>query len=153
MKYLVLLIFSFCLSNLNAQILGTTSAGRQVVLNMDGTWKYADGSNPVADCLTNGTGTLNVTNATNNDIYFYYTIEGKSYESPKSLQIKAHSSRIIDNMFTTWPLGNGGGKFVYKWVASLEFYGTGKEFSWIKGFENNDFMLTNCQTYNLRIGN
>ncbi len=137
----------------NAQISATTSSGRKVMLNTDGTWKYADGSQEEKPCNKNHTGNISIKNATGNDIYFYYTysIDGKA----AFVKIKANSTKAINDLI----IGNWGwdGKITethnYKWKALLELVETTYSFDSIKGaIETGSFMVDECGLKEVSVG-
>lgn len=155
MKYLfTILALTFILTT-KAQIIATTDGGgKKVILNLDGTWKYMDGSQPLADCVTNKTGKLTVYNTTSHDMYFYYGENWATGSAIKYIMVKANSSRTIDNLNSHAPSGNGGYLYKYLWVASYEMlsYRDYESINNYKGFEKGDFQITDCQNTDLKVG-
>ena len=116
---LLILIITFSSSSYS-QITATTSSGKRVILNLDGTWKYADNTKiDQKPCAEFRTGNLTVKNNTDKDIYFYYHFQGKHGLSPSFIKIKAKSSKTINNLKT----GQGTSEweqFRYAWKATIE---------------------------------
>lgn len=144
----LIVLFSFSISK--AQIFATTSAGKQVILYQDGTWKYqgsATAGETEKPCLKNGTGNLTIKNNSESDIYFYYDglYLGKSY-----VKVKAGTSKSVTNIRCN---GFNGQSIVYKWNAALELDGYNMPVSDMKGIGKGSFTLTPCETEEIEVDN
>ncbi len=145
---MIILILGFGLYNLHAQ--GTLSGG-----NGGGTLSGSSNDNNnthLTDCERYHIGSLNVTNNTNSDIYFYYIAWGRDY-TVYSHKIKVHESLPIGNLYSSWPRENGGARMEYRWVASNDFYETGTPLNQMKGFANDAFYVSDCQVTSLPLNN
>ncbi|GEM_PF-1866700 len=143
---ILFLLMSVSVISVSAQIFATTSSGKKVILNMDGTWKYADDSDSEKPCLRNHTGNLTVTNNTDIDIYFYYSTTGLF-----NVLVKAGTSKTISNI-KCCPV-NRDEQMQYYWVASLELVDNPIGIHRVEGIERGTFSITECKTEELEIGN
>lgn len=136
-----------------SQITATTSSGKKVILNMDGTWKYAD--NTIVNqkpCAENKTGNLTIKNNTDNDIYFYYS--SSEYSTSNSfIKIKSKSSKAINNLPVVDKNWNAEAKISYAWKATLELQGTSRTIHSMEGVESGQFILLECDVLDLEVGN
>lgn len=130
----------------NAQIFATTSAGKKVLLNTDGTWKYAEATDAESPCTKNKTGNLTVKNSTASDIYFYYNVHGNQY-----VKVKAGVSKTISNIVCCPSYSDNSTP--YSWVATLEIDMNNSHISSIQGIERGNFSITPCQTEEIEIDN
>ena len=82
-KTLLFAVFflAFCIGN--SQTTATTSNGKKVILNSDGTWKYDENQKPSSqsqntqntqnnDCFRYSVGNLTINNTLESDVYVYY---------------------------------------------------------------------------------
>lgn len=130
-----------------AQINCTTSGGKQVILNTDGTWKYADGSSTEGskECQKTYTGTITFKNLSSSDVYVYLT--NRTYFAIKQVQmfkVKAGASKKIADLDT------GAGSYspdrseTYYWKALLETANPDVNFSSILGIATGQVVISTC---------
>lgn len=154
MKYIFFVLLAISFLSTNAQTFATTSSGKKVILNQDGTWKYAEQGEYEKPCSKNHLGNLTIQNKTDNDIYFYYAL----YEYDKAFytKVKANGSKTIYDLYS----GNYdfSGKLTnvhsYNWKVLSELVENANVFSYIKGaIETGHFTITDCTSNELEIGN
>jgi hypothetical protein len=146
MNYLYLFSFS--------QISATTSSGKSVILNMDGTWKYADNTSiQQKPCAENHTGNLTIKNNTEHDIYFYYSNSGEYSTSNQFVKIKSKSSKAINNLPISYESYGSPIKYDYVWKATNEIQRNGETIHRMEGIENGRFTLLECDVIEIEVGN
>lgn len=153
MRFLLVAILAFIAVQISAQIAATTSAGKKVLLNADGTWKYADAGQDEKPCHKNHTGNLSIKNVTNNDLYFYYA--KSDYEKAEYVKVKANAAKTISDLYVGNFDWQGKLSFAhnYKWKALLELVETNYTFNYIKGaVETGSFMVEECGLKEIVIG-
>lgn len=130
-----------------AQIPATTANGRAVILNNDGTWKYADGTPVnVQPCQQNKTGNITVANNGNSDIYFYYAMtQGNWSGETQYIKIKAKTSKTISNLSYGYLQGQ------YKWKALLELAGPRPEIEYLEGIAAGTFQVIVCDNTDVEV--
>ncbi|MBK9792199.1 MAG: hypothetical protein IPP60_03660 [Sphingobacteriales bacterium] len=143
---LTFFLFFLFMQKVDAQIMATTSAGKKVVLNLDGTWKYANADDAESTCQKNKTGNLTIKNNTSNDIYFYYSATG----NVSNTKIKAGASKTISNLKSTTSYGS---KLSYDWLVSYELYSinTASRVMYLEGFERGEIGIESCETQEIDI--
>lgn len=152
MKKLIVLIISVTFSmSSHSQITATTSSGKKVILNMDGTWKYADNTKiDQKPCAEFHTGNLTVKNNTDKDIYFYYNFNGLS---PKFVKVKAKSSKSVNALASFQETMYGKELYNYSWKATLELQRNGATMQEIEGIESGDFVINDCEATEIEVDN
>jgi hypothetical protein len=155
MKSIILLLLMNSLCQFSfSQIRATTSSGKKVILNMDGTWKYADNTAiQQKPCAENHTGNLTVKNNTDNDIYFYYSNSGEYSTSTQFVKIKSKSTKSINNLPLSYESYGSPIKYDYVWKATNETQRNGEAIQRMEGIENGKFTLVECDETEIEIGN
>ena len=153
MKHILTLTLLLTVLYSQAQIFATTSAGKKVILNTDGTWKYADGGQEEKPCSKNHTGNITVKNATGGDIYFYYSTN--EYGKTEFVKVKANASKTIYDLYvgiTNWQ-GQVTEAHNYKWRVTPELVENASTLSYIKGaIETGSFMVNECESKEVSVG-
>lgn len=150
MKNLIFILLTlFIFKTGTAQIFATTSAGRQVILYQDGTWKYqGSGGNSEQEkpCIKNKTANLTITNKSENDIYFYYTEKGSMYATVSYQKVKAGTSKSVTNL-------RASNSTSFIWNATLEIDVKGTPVQDMQGISRGEFSLTPCETEEIEVDN
>ena len=114
--FLSILLFS---QELLSQTYATTTGGRKVVLNKDGTWKYVDnnvngnkGDND-SECEKYHRGNVTINNNHDYDVYFYYS-ENSSASPVNFVKVKSKSSKTLRDVCSSDYCGT------YVWAAFTE---------------------------------
>lgn len=147
MKALLVSIL-LCLFSVSSQsqITATTSAGKKVILNMNGTWKYADGESlQEKPCQKNHTGNLTVKNNTDTVIYFYYTPSGTYSSEKEFVKIRPKSSKTIND------LESSDQNIDYNWTATYELQLTNIPWNRISGIGKGMFVIIACEVAELEV--
>lgn len=132
-----------------SQISATTSSGKKVMLNLNGTWKYTNAEDREPPCVQKHLGKVKITNNTDNDIYFYFSSDfNYLYNNIQYYKIKAMSNRIIEDLYTV--RGTPGAIKInnYKWKTSYELFqgiNNSTYLSEIAGFEYGNYVLNDCE--------
>lgn len=147
MKYLLLLLFAFTIVNVLAQeIPATTNNGKKVILNIkDKSWKYVNQNETDEICQQTKSGSLNVINNTNQDIYFFYGTA--TYYKPKNIKVKANSSFKINDIKAK----DKQNFYNYKWKVSYELPASNINLGDIVGFQNGNFYIEVCSEKDIEI--
>lgn len=155
MKSLIVLIIAIAFSISGySQITATTSSGKKVILNSDGTWKYADNTKiDQKPCADFHTGNVTVKNNTDKDIFFYYHYQGIFGRSPNFVKVKAKSSKTISALTSEQNTIFGKEQFRYAWKATLESQRNDISIKDMEGIESGIFVITDCESTELEVDN
>jgi len=113
MKQILTLLLLLAAIFSDAQIPATTSNGRKVMLNTDGTWQYVTSSEnyPTSNCEKQHIGNVTVINHNQSDLYFYYY---RPMNEVFVVRVKGSASKTINDVCSADWCGE------HKWVALYE---------------------------------
>jgi hypothetical protein len=146
----VILFFTFYQYSY-AQIFAKTSNGRNVILNMDGTWKYADNESEEdnkSGCATSHTGNITVVNNNKNDIYFYYSPYDNILSGLKMVKVKSGTTKLIKDVALSGGRAGGG---MFEWKAVLEMTNGSTPIKRMQGIANGTFVVVQCENKEVEI--
>lgn len=147
-KIILLLLFVYGNISVFSQINATTSTGKKVILNEDGTWKYKDGSSMIKEdkgCQESRSGNISVQNNSSKDIYFYYATDTRSLKGVKYSKIKGNSSKTLKYI----PLHGDNGR--YHWKAVTELADNQTTLQDLEGIGSGTFNIVICETNEVEI--
>lgn len=159
-KFALLLFCSFIISCKSTQeINSTTNPKNETILNTEPLDEKITLSNEDRElCLTNHLGNIEITNNTNNVIYFYYSNMTRNFgKQIQAITIQAGSKKPIKNLVTKMNINSNETTINYKWVVSYENftdlneYGKHDYLKKIIGFETGNIYLKDCETEKIEI--